>query len=364
MLTRLKRLFGNKRGQSEQVVSALDTSVSPVAALSDADVPSSPQVPQQVHSVNVSPASAVQSTELSKSTVLPASVATAVDDRSGVISCFRVIYEALDDVLLQSQNLRTKRLDSEYDELTKLFSPEKLDSGVDIQYKSTERRFVYAYGYATTRATIICDVMERYQNLDLFQSHRQINVTCVGGGPGTELIGISKYLAMCERPIPIHATVWDCELGWEKSWQAIATKLNYPAPIHVQYQRQDFCSPIQLVEDVPVDLYTLCYCLCQFRKRHKHVEPFFARLFSDMPRGAYCLFVDINHPAEYDWIGDMAMQNGLEFLPADNGESYGHCGQFQMPTDETAIAETRLCGKMRRVPRLNPSISYRFCRKK
>jgi hypothetical protein len=63
-------------------------------------------------------------------------------------------------------------------------------------YKDPTVRFAYVFKYVTSHADYVVQILEKLQqnlNSSIFDKE-SIRVSCVGGGPGSDLIGLLKYL--------------------------------------------------------------------------------------------------------------------------------------------------------------------------
>ncbi|XP_038063061.1 uncharacterized protein LOC119733764 [Patiria miniata] len=77
------------------------------------------------------------------------------------------------------------------------------------------------------------------------QRHRQLRVCSIGGGPGSDVLGLSKFLEDVGLfPESLHFTVLDLWPEWAHAWQAIKNRTK--SRISVNYERCD------LVGDAPL----------------------------------------------------------------------------------------------------------------
>ncbi len=97
----------------------------------------------------------------------------------------------------------------------------------EIQYADALCRLGYLYRHATANATLFEFVLRDSGELRsiLRQSAGQrLNICAVGGGPGTELLGLAKFLLRRSRTFPkkITFTVLDSIPQWAETWQQLA----------------------------------------------------------------------------------------------------------------------------------------------
>jgi hypothetical protein len=63
-----------------------------------------------------------------------------------------------------------------------------------IDYSNAVKRFAYIYKYTVAHADYIMQIIKRNTELCELLDKKSIEVACLGGGPGSDLLGILKYL--------------------------------------------------------------------------------------------------------------------------------------------------------------------------
>ena len=96
-----------------------------------------------------------------------------------------------------------------------------------IDYQDPLCRLGYLYRYAPAHATLFEHVLRDSDEIslrNLYADKWVLNICAVGGGPGTELLGIAKYLVPRVRWMPrkIAFTVLDKVPHWSADWQHLA----------------------------------------------------------------------------------------------------------------------------------------------
>jgi hypothetical protein len=144
---------------------------------------------------------------------------------------FEIIKKILDQSI-SSYCLREKKpipvVDSEIAEHIKNTSPEYQNPDPDINYDEPLCRLGYLFKHAGANATLFERTIDSSSHIKTFISSRtssNINICTVGGGPGTELLGLTKYLlnrnVACRE---IHFTVLDNVPEWSETWTYIANE--------------------------------------------------------------------------------------------------------------------------------------------
>jgi hypothetical protein len=296
---------------------------------------------------------------------LPSSVATLT--RSPVTNCVEFLYGVMDDMypelLDQYGDATNEVLAQARKELRTRLND--LDAGEQVPYETNSHRFAYLYLYATGRASIMHSIIGKFPCLSELLDRDHVKVCSIGGGPGTDLVGISKYVSAIGSRTRISATIYDREAGWKSYWDAIQRRLpEYPIT-DVRYVCQDFLESNNgqsSITDMTGDLYTLSYCLAEFRTRQPLAEPYFRDLFRRVPRGSYLLFIDVDHSKHYEWFDNLASDTGFEAVPDVSGNRRGRRSIDLLTTEETQSASRGFRSHLPR-PRTDPKVAYRLCRK-
>ncbi len=97
----------------------------------------------------------------------------------------------------------------------------------DIQYQNPLCRLGYLYRHATANATLFELVINNSgELLQLVRrsTDRRLSICAVGGGPGTELLGLAKFMMRRGRDYTkkITFTVLDVVPQWAETWQQLA----------------------------------------------------------------------------------------------------------------------------------------------
>ena len=126
-----------------------------------------------------------------------------------------------------------------------------------IQYDDPLCRLAYLYMHAAANATLFEWVIPRSRDLETVisdASREVLNICSIGGGPGTELLGLTKYLRNRRDLIPprkISFTVIDSVTAWADTWTQLADatedelrawfsgELPTVAPMFLQYDALD-----------------------------------------------------------------------------------------------------------------------------
>ena len=200
---------------------------------------------------------------------------------------------APDDATKDAQiKVEMTNLSAEYGNLTsKACAP--------IDYSNAVKRFAYIYKYTVAHADYIMQLIKASNELRELLDKRSIEVACLGGGPGSDLLGILKFLIQTgAKDLSLKCYIFDKERAWGTD-----------ATTWASYQKF-----------LRADLFTLSYFLSEVWKIKDAAEPFFEHCLSQMKSGSMILFVDNNDSRFRDWFDAMSKRHKLVVIESAEGE--------------------------------------------
>jgi len=207
-------------------------------------------------------------------------------------------------------------LTSEYG---KLVSP----TSAIIDYRDEVKRFAYIYKYTVAHADYLMQLIQRSDELRKLMGKKSLEVACLGGGPGSDLLGILKYLITeGTSDLSLKCYIFDKERAWGDSWSDVASQLKPPFQLYPVFQQMDVADKStwrSYRKFLRADFFTLIYFLSELWKIKTQSEPFFDHCLSQMKSGALMLFVDNNDSRFRDWFDQMAKKHGLDVVKSDEG---------------------------------------------
>lgn len=207
----------------------------------------------------------------------------------------------------------------------------------NIAYGDPLCRFAYLYSHTAVNANL-CEVAIRsipavgHHILDRLNTAGELRVCAFGGGPGTELLALSKFLTKkkelgeLQPHGEVNFTLLDYVPEWAESWNALEAaikrdfqatfghKRDWPFSISKSFQPfdmtkvQQYANLVQLFEH---DFYVMNYVLSEIFSDH----PAFAALFNQMaagaPAGAQFLIIDRKQDNIVAWARELITGAGL-----------------------------------------------------
>lgn len=276
------------------------------------------------------------------------------------LNCFQFVRGVLDE--LYSQICST--YGNEADQIVKKAIVDlsekygKLESKNDINYRDPVTRFAYIYSYTTAHADIVYQLIQGSTPLrSIFQSPIAY-VSCIGGGPGSDLLGILKFITLISPPMQkLKCFVCDKEQAWRNSFSDIDDKLSLSVLTSTIFWELDVTEPTSISNSSKAfhsELFTMIYFVSELYYYREDARDFFEAMIDQAKPGALFLFVDNNAEIFYGWMDEMATSNGLSVV--ERKEDY----RFVLGWDEQAHELATYTDKFNRHPKIQTYIAYRI----
>ena len=181
-------------------------------------------------------------------------------------------------------------LDGSYREL---MNPQR----VPIDYSNPATRFAYIYKYTVAHADYIRQVIVNVPSLRVLFQRQAATVSCLGGGPGSDFLGIMKYMLCCGSNTSLGAFIFDKERAWGDSWSEVARQLDAPFRYFPAWQQMDVTNCAEwnsYKKFLKSDLFTLCYFVSELWSLQEPASQFLVHCFQQAQPGAQILYIDNN----------------------------------------------------------------------
>ena len=287
------------------------------------------------------------------------------------MTIFQLVKIALDALYAESFALYGAETDAK---ITKQISYLTLSYGqlnssdrTPVNYKDPATRFAYVYKYVAAHSDYVVQVLKTLvTKLDrpIFASDT-IRVSCVGGGPGSDIIAVLKYLddrKDIEKVKKVTCYILDREQAWADTWTEIDDSLQTELQLHANFQPLDVTDPnswAQQKKFLQADLFTMSYFVSEVKELDKDgiVSAFWQTLFREAKSGALFLYDDNGHDAFNNYFDTQWKKAGLQceveatnqiFWPSSN-EQKSDLGDY--------------LNKFGQQPKLKTPLTYRVLRK-
>lgn len=263
--------------------------------------------------------------------------------------------------------------DEVYDEVTQYLRENSKEWSAQrqpkIDYHLPLCRIAYLYGIVPVNANLVEHVFENDTELETYvdeQIHKKgtISVCAFGGGPGTELLGITKWLEKRALPNPIHVDfmILDQVREWVESWMALKKGVETLFRDNLGISRHKWPVTISGVGFSPIDvtkidgfinlgdvyghdIYIMCYIISEVFDQPQGMRDVITLMARHAPEGSVFLFIDRNEQRWKSEISKIAEHAGLRLGGFQETES-------SMSSDENKTALGDIYKKVARSPRL------------
>lgn len=228
-----------------------------------------------------------------------------------------------------------------------------------LDYNAPCRRFAYIYKYTTVHANIVYVMIGRSSVLGSLFDAPKVTIACIGGGPGSDFLGVLKYCLRTGKKPELKCLILDRDPAWGESWSDVDDKLGSSFRMSTVFHPFDVTDPAkwQLYQKhYQADLFTLIYFMSEVYARRAEAEPYFRTMLSNAKPGAMILYVDNNSPQFTNWFDQLAAEAGFDII--DHA-----AGVFKLPTEEEKSDLAPYYGRFEN-PKIKADIAYRVARKR
>lgn len=278
------------------------------------------------------------------------------------MNCFQIIKSILDEEYNQISGN-----DSEKDEKIKNRLKALRDSYAQlleentISYRDPITRFAYIYKYVTSHANLVFTLFENNEKLrSIFdtENNEKVKVACIGGGPGSDFMGIIKYMMKNQKSSNVKFQICDRERAWQDSWDGVEDKVEPKFHISTSYlplDVTDFDDWSINTKYFQSDLFTMIYFMSEVVRLRERANEYFVHLFSRAKPGSLFLFVDNNSSKFYDWFDELAETHNIDIIKSREET-------ITLPFDEEKSDLEKYLDKFS-PPKLQAKVAYRIGQK-
>ncbi|MGA2225854.1 MAG: hypothetical protein ABSH41_15580 [Syntrophobacteraceae bacterium] len=277
------------------------------------------------------------------------------------MNCFQLVKSVLDELYVRIPGSSDAEKDEKINKKLRTLEAQyaNLAQGSNVDYRDITTKFAYIYKYVTSHANLVYQIISESEQLRSLLENNKVNVTCVGGGPGSDLLGILKYVMRYNLKPFLRCALFDGDESWGECWSDVDEKLETRIRISTYCQPLNVCSMDTYCNNskyLNSDLFTFIYFMSEIHSRRKEAEHFFSRLFADAKKGALILYIDNNNHQFYDWFDSLAHDNSWEIIQSD--ESW-------MQIDDYSEEKRDLQEYWDKFgfPKIRANVAHRVCRK-
>ncbi|MCX4239487.1 hypothetical protein [Paraliomyxa miuraensis] len=277
------------------------------------------------------------------------------------MTCFEVVKQVLDATYADipgDEATRDAAIKSALASMTKDYKDLTHTGGPD--FSDPVVRFAYVFKYVSSHSHWLYELIGWNGSTKELFRQKKLRMVAIGGGPGSDLVGVLKYMDTMSASPSLHCELIDGCLGWKTTWSDLAHELDWSRPLHTDYVTHDVGDPGTW--DAPsniakADLVTLSFFVSEIYHLGTAAEDYLRTMLKRLKPGAIVLFSDNNAPKFYTMFDRIAAEAGLEVLESDQGNRK----IYDWGEQKDAIGV--YAKKFEHQARLSGSLSWRVLRK-
>src|SRR5690606_8403969 len=136
----------------------------------------------------------------------------------------------------------------------------------------------YIYRYTTSHANLVYRVIGGTSHLRQLFNNSKVTTACIGGGPGSDFLGILKYCLRANKSPELKCQILDRDHAWGESWSDVDDKLGPSFRISTVFHPVDVTSQKSwstFTKYFNSDLFTLIYFLSEVYKYRNEAAAYF-----------------------------------------------------------------------------------------
>ena len=245
------------------------------------------------------------------------------------MTLFQLVKIALDELYIEAKDRHGKKTDAVIKErfgyLTKSYVKLNAKGRAPVDYKDPATRFAYVYKYVAAHGDYVVQLLQiAAQRLGKKFPSGTVRVTCVGGGPGSDIIAVLKFLndKADENLKKVVCYLLDREKAWADTWTEIDEKLDSKIALNANFQPLDVTDPTSWESErkfLGADIFTLSYFVSEVYALDDKgvISQFWKTLFGEAKSGALFLYDDNGNDVFNDYFDKQWKKFKMKVLAED-----------------------------------------------
>lgn len=234
-----------------------------------------------------------------------------------------------------------------------------------INYRDPATRIAYVHCYVTAHGDYLVQALTnlRYHLGKHLFPNELARVSCIGGGPGSDILAILKYLDEHSEPIrKLTCYLLDGEQAWADTWTEIEDPLGIDLNLKTNFQRLDVTQPdtwTYQTNFLKADLFTLSYFVSEVRAFDSDgaVTSFLNNLLQEAKPGALVLYIDNGYDDLNEYFDGIWADTQFECLLEESNRPWN----LRFSEEKTDIQA--YINKFDWTPKIGSKLSLRILRK-
>jgi len=287
------------------------------------------------------------------------------------MTLFQLVKIALDELYKEAIAVYGPHTDARIKErftyLTVSYGQLSSQGRAPIDYKDPATRFAYVYKYVASHGDYVVKLLAMLsQKMGKVFQNETARISCIGGGPGSDVLAVLKYLDDYKSKETVKKLVvylLDKEQAWADTWTELDDKLHAMVTLNTNFQPLDVTNPASWTSQrkfLDADLFTLSYFVSEVYALDGTgvVSQFWQTLFNEAKPGAIFLYDDNGSDTFNDYFDSQWKKAGLELIEQESNVRWFPRSSEQK--SELAFYQA----KFDAIPKVQSLLSYRILRKK
>jgi hypothetical protein len=289
-----------------------------------------------------------------------------------LMTIFELVKLALDELYEEGLGEHGSKLDEIIKKrmgyLSKSYASLTEEDRSAISYSDPATRFAYVYMYVAALGDYLVQLLDKIgiKLGSLPFDGGTLRASCLGGGPGSDVIALLKYLEENQDTAPekVICYLLDGEQAWADTWTEFSASLTSDVRLTTNFQPLDVTQPSSWKSQkkfLQSDLFTLSYFVSEVWASDGDgaVTAFWKKIFDEAKARALFVYID-NGSDEFNEYFDEQWENRSDMeclLKTDNV-------RFTPRYSEQATDLGEYLSKFGKSPKIQAWLSYRVLRKK
>ena len=287
------------------------------------------------------------------------------------VGCFHMLRDVIRSECAALAPAEQAQLQRSVEQLSAMYATIERDgqawAGPD--FSDPVMRAAYLYEYVGFNAGMLAKIFsDRATLVAPIFAQNHVRVLALGGGPGSDVIGLNKFLEQGTFSACHHLSVSlvDRCPEWGLVWTEVFMEGIDESPLRITANSAvcDVTAPSAVryaAKLGAVDLITSLFFLSELFPKHEAAHPFLEALLAACPVGTVWFYLDHDRSVMHDWFDALLARHGWAIL--DRGS-----GRRRLPWSNEPGAEEKnvlldLGLPMTHVPRVNGRVIWVFARK-
>lgn len=290
------------------------------------------------------------------------------------MTIFELVKHALDELYAEAQQTYGAQVDEEIQKriayLSASYGSLATPGRKPVDYKDPATRFAYVFKYVAAHGDYLVQGLKMLRNElrgDVLGGG-SVRVSCVGGGPGSDIIAVLKYLDEYDKQEGVEKItcyLLDKEQAWADTWTELDASLDMKVRLNVIFQGLDVTDPGSWKHQrkfLQADLFTLSYFVSEVYSLdadgNGSVTRFWQELFGNAKSGAMFIYTDNGSDRFNDYfrqqcdaakLQEVLRQDNIEIVPSYT-EQKAELAKYSKKFDHDPKLKSRMTLRVFRKP--------------